>query len=74
MLRVNVLINLDCEHLVLSFWDGGVGEMTNLCNHQANRRVSAALVVEMGTTPLTSNDQFSVTLKEFYHVKGGERK
>lgn len=32
------------------------------------------LVVEMGTTPLTSNDQFSVTLKEFYHVKGGERK
>lgn len=28
----------------------------------------------MGTTPLTSNDQFSVTLKEFYHVKGGERK
>ena len=32
------------------------------------------MVVEMGTTPLTSNDQFSVTLKEFYHVKGGERK
>nr|DAI34793.1 MAG TPA: hypothetical protein [Caudoviricetes sp.] len=30
-------------------------------------------LVEMGTTPLTSNDQFSVTLKEFYHVKGGER-
>nr|DAT14258.1 MAG TPA: hypothetical protein [Caudoviricetes sp.] len=23
--------------------DGGVGEMTNLCNHQANRRVSAAV-------------------------------
>lgn len=44
--------------------------MTNLCNHQANKRDSAALVVEMGTTPLTSNDQFSVTLKEFYHVKG----
>ena len=38
------------------------------------KRVSAALVVEMGTTPLTSNDQFSVTLKEFYHVKGDGRK
>lgn len=43
MLRVSVQINLDCEHLVLSFLDGGVGEMTNLCNHQANRRVSAAV-------------------------------
>lgn len=42
MLRVSVLINLDCEHLVLSFWMVGVGEMTNLYNHQANRRVSAA--------------------------------
>lgn len=43
MLRVSVPINLDCEHLVLSFLDGGVGEMTNLCNHQANRHVSAAV-------------------------------
>lgn len=42
MLRVSVPINLDCEHLVLSFWMVGVGEMTNLYNHQANRRVSAA--------------------------------
>lgn len=42
MLRVSVLINLDCEHLVLSFWMVEVGEMTNLYNHQANRRVSAA--------------------------------
>ena len=43
MLRVSVLINLDCEHLVLSFWMVGVGEMTNLYNHQANKRVSAAV-------------------------------
>jgi hypothetical protein len=43
MLRVSVPINLDCEHLVLSFWMVGVGEMTNLCNHQANRHVSAAV-------------------------------
>lgn len=48
--------------------------MTNLCNHQANRRVSAAFGGRNGHNPLTSNDQFSVTLKEFYHVKGGERK
>lgn len=43
MLRVSVPINLDCEHLVRVLLDGGVGEMTNLYNHQANRRVSAAL-------------------------------
>lgn len=30
MLRVSVPINLDCEHLALSFWMVGVGEMTNL--------------------------------------------
>lgn len=43
MLRVSVPINLDCEHLVLSFWMVGAGEMANLHNHQANKRVSAAV-------------------------------
>lgn len=27
---------------------GGVGEMTNLCNQQANRRVSAAVCPSIG--------------------------
>lgn len=52
MLRVSVPINLDCEHLALSFLDGGVGEMTNLCNHQANRRVSAAVGGRNGHNPI----------------------
>lgn len=52
MLRVSVPINLDCEHLVLSFWMAGVGEMTNLCNHQANRRVSAAFGGRNGHNPI----------------------
>ena len=42
MLRVSVPINLDCEHLVLSFWMAEQ-ENDNLCNHQANRRVGAAV-------------------------------
>lgn len=32
--------------------DGGVGEMTNLCNHQANRRVSAAVGGRNGHNPI----------------------